>query len=197
MMLNCDKLLLLTSRKVEQTWAYEHINPTIQPHPPPQLSTKTLTFLQFRALEGAAAISGYVAICSLGAKLYPHKLAMVIAGADSAFYSGFALGPTIGSFLYDVAGFHLPFVTLGSLNIAFSCIMSLGMPKVQNDLINSGSRIFHSQIVQVMEIYITQTNWNKKLLYRNVKYLIHCWIQWHATWLSQCFNQHCKNTAPS
>ena len=74
---------------------------------------------------------------------------MVMAGAESAFYSGFALGPTIGSFLYDVAGFHLPFVTLGSLNIAFSCIMSLGMPEVQGDLINTGSGIFHSQFFQV------------------------------------------------
>ena len=74
---------------------------------------------------------------------------MVMAGAESAFYSGFALGPTIGSFLYDVAGFHLPFVTLGSLNIAFSCIMSLGMPEVQEDLINTASHIVHSQFFQV------------------------------------------------
>ena len=74
---------------------------------------------------------------------------MVMAGAESAFYSGFALGPTIGSFLYEVAGFHLPFVTLGSLNIAFSFIVSLGMPEVQDDLINSGSPISHGQFFQV------------------------------------------------
>ena len=82
---------------------------------------------------------------------------MVMAGAESAFYSGFALGPTIGSFLYDVAAFHLPFVTLGSLNIAFSCIMSLGMPEVQEDFINTGtgSLIFHSQFFQVNKTVYT------------------------------------------
>ena len=102
---------------------------------------------------------------------------MVMAGAETAFYSGFALGPTIGSFLYDVAGFYLPFVTLGSLNIAFSCIMTLGMPKVQDDSIKNGSHVFQSQIVQVSENIHTANKVDFEFMYRNIEYLIHCWIQ--------------------
>ena len=102
-----------------------------------------------RALQGVAATSGYVAICSIGADLYPQKIALVMSVIEIAFYSGFALGPPIGNLLYDIMGFQLPFVTIGVFNIASACILCLAMPgtKSQNDLTNSGGRDVYGQLL--------------------------------------------------
>ena len=76
---------------------------------------------------------------------------MVMSVMETAFYSGFALGPAIGNLLYDIMGFQLPFLTLGSLNVAFSCILGLAMPEArsQDDLTNSGCGEIYRQFLQV------------------------------------------------
>ena len=76
---------------------------------------------------------------------------MVMSVMETAFYAGFALGPVFGNLLYDIMGFQLPFITLGFLNIFFSCIMGLAMEdaQLQDDVTSSGCHFVYKNFFQV------------------------------------------------
>ena len=44
------------------------------------------------------------------------------------------LGPALGSFLYGLGGFTLPFVVVGSIGVAVATSIVFFMPNVQPDL---------------------------------------------------------------
>ena len=60
--------------------------------------------------------------------LYPKKLATINSWSETALGVGYSIGPAIGGFLYDVGGFHLPFVATGVANILFAIIIILALP---------------------------------------------------------------------
>ena len=60
--------------------------------------------------------------------LYPENLATINSWSATAFGVGYSTGPAIGGFLYDVGGFHLPFVAMGLANFLFAIIMILALP---------------------------------------------------------------------
>lgn len=63
------------------------------------------------------------AIISVMMKLYPDKIASILAWTEMAFGLGYSLGPAIGGALSDVGGFKFPFLLIGS--IAFIIAVAL------------------------------------------------------------------------
>ena len=69
--------------------------------------------------------------------LYPEQLGTINSWSETALGVGYSVGPAIGGFLYDVGGFHLPFVAVGLANILFAMIIILALPSKEfNTCIN-------------------------------------------------------------
>ena len=52
---------------------------------------------------------------------------------DLSYYFQSFIGPAIGSFLYDVGGFPLPFFSTGVLAFVIAIMLIFSIPDVQND----------------------------------------------------------------
>lgn len=52
---------------------------------------------------------------------------------EVAFNTGIAMGPPLGNLFYNIMGFQLPFVILGSLAVFFACILGLATPDLKRE----------------------------------------------------------------
>ena len=86
-----------------------------------------------RILQGTSETAGYLLISSMACRLFPHNVTLVMSLIEAAFYIGVALGPPVGNVLYNVMGFKLPFLVLGSSAILFSCIFGMAAPDIKSE----------------------------------------------------------------
>ena len=68
-------------------------------------------------------------------KLYPNKVGQITSWSETALGVGYSIGPALGGFLYDVRGFHLPFISIGVFDVVFAIIMLLALPQEESNLI--------------------------------------------------------------
>ena len=64
-------------------------------------------------------------------KLYPNKIGTVTSWSGTALGVGLSIGPALGGFLYDIGGFHLPFLTIGLSNIFFAIVAMVALLPVE------------------------------------------------------------------
>ena len=73
-----------------------------------------------RFLDGMGDAAAWGAIISIMMKLYPDKVATIMSWTEMAFGLGYSLGPAIGGVFYDLGGFKLPFITVGSIALVIA-----------------------------------------------------------------------------
>ena len=82
----------------------------------------------FRFVDGMADAASWGALISIMMKLYPDKAATIISWTETALGLGYSLGPAIGGALYDLGGFKLPFITVGSIAIVIATALRFLIP---------------------------------------------------------------------
>ena len=75
---------------------------------------------------GNAAAWG--AIITIMMKLYPDKVARIMSWAEMTLGLGYSLGPSIGGVFYDLGGFKLPFIAVGSIGLAIAISLVFLLP---------------------------------------------------------------------
>lgn len=76
-----------------------------------------------RILEGVGAASFTTPSYTATAEEFPSDQATILSILETSFGLGLICGPTLGGWLYDLNGYYLPFVTLGSFLI-FGAILN-------------------------------------------------------------------------
>ena len=62
------------------------------------------------------------------AKEFPDNVATMFAILETFFGIGMIMGPTVGGALYEVGGFTLPFVSLGSVLVGAAIFCAIVLP---------------------------------------------------------------------
>ena len=79
-----------------------------------------------------------VSFSAIFIKLYPEKVLTITSWSQTALGVGYSIGPALGGFLYDIGGFHLPFIFIGVSNIIFAIITLLALSK--EECISTGAK---------------------------------------------------------
>ena len=82
-------------------------------------------------MEGIGSSISITAYSTIFIKLYPNKIGTVTSWSGTALGVGYSIGPVLGGFLYDIGGFHLPFLTIGLSNIFFAIVAMVALLPVQ------------------------------------------------------------------
>jgi len=86
-----------------------------------------------RSVEAVGNSGFLTAIFSMIAKEFPDRVATMFATLEAFFGVGLIFGPSIGGILYQVGGYTLPFVVLGSILICVACTTFFVLPDTYND----------------------------------------------------------------
>ncbi|KAI1305388.1 MFS-type transporter SLC18B1 [Halotydeus destructor] len=81
-----------------------------------------------RILEGIGAAAFMTSSYTLMAAEFPERVATIFALLETCFGLGLILGPTVGGALYQLGGYWLPFVSLGTFMLLGAIITSLSLP---------------------------------------------------------------------
>lgn len=90
---------------------------------------------QTRFIEGVGSAAIYGAMISIFMTLYPKNFVKILSWTETTFGLGYSLGPAIGVFIYDLGGFKLPFIVVGSVDLVFAITIIFlipGMKQVSN-----------------------------------------------------------------
>ena len=83
----------------------------------------------FRFLEGLGTAMEWISSLGILMKIFPNKAAQIMSWTQTAFGLGYMVGPGVGTYLYAIGGFKLPFVVIPSLSIVFSLLLAVSIPK--------------------------------------------------------------------
>ena len=75
-------------------------------------------------MTGVADAACWSAVLSLLLQMFPDKVAKTMALTETSFGLGLMIGPALGSLLFEVGGFKLPFFVVGG----FACVVALILP---------------------------------------------------------------------
>jgi MFS family permease len=114
-------------------------------------------FLLFRALGGIADVAAWGAVLSILMKLFPNKVSTILSWTEMFFGLGYMLGqciiiyvyflfhmfsfsgPALGSLLYNIGGFKLPFFVVGSIGLIVATSLVFVIPNVKPDSVKKPS----------------------------------------------------------
>ena len=94
---------------------------------------KVILFLS-RAMEGLGSSIAMSSFSVIFMHLYPEKVGKITSWCETAIGVGYSAGPAIGGFLYDIRGFHLPFLVIGMSNILFAIIIGMALPREDSNI---------------------------------------------------------------
>ena len=80
-------------------------------------------------LEGISSAVAMTTFIAIFITLYPDKVGAIYSWSSTVLGVGYSIGPAIGGFLYDIGGFHLPFLSIGILDIIFAIFTLVALPK--------------------------------------------------------------------
>lgn len=95
--------------------------------------------LATRVVEAIGCILFNVSNFTAVAALFPDSVAASFSILQTGYGIGLLAGPTIGALLYDVGGFTLPFVVLGSFLLLGAAASSAVLPRAASKLSPDGS----------------------------------------------------------
>jgi len=105
-----------------------------------------------RALSGIADAAGWSSVLSILMQLFPTKVARIMAWTETFFGLGFMIGPALGSLLYGLGGFQLPFFMVGGAALAVATAMLFVLPKVEasesTDELARNNSISYSKVIK-------------------------------------------------
>ena len=78
-------------------------------------------------MDGIGSSISSAAYSTIFIKLFPEKIGSVTSWSGTALGVGYSVGPILGGFLYDIGGFHLPFVTIGLSNLLFATVTMVAL----------------------------------------------------------------------
>lgn len=143
---------------------------------------------QNRALGGVADVAAWGAVLSILMKLFPARVAQIMSWTEMFFGLGYMMGkenwstfglllatksiktwilpagPALGAFLFEVGGYLLPFVLVGSIGLVVATGMVFLIPNVKSEPIASasGRKLTFSLIIRVwawfLDVYVLLTN---------------------------------------
>ncbi|XP_077516656.1 MFS-type transporter SLC18B1-like [Amblyomma americanum] len=95
--------------------------------------------IAIRVIEGVGTAGFQTAVFSIVAAEFPTSLATSYSIQQTVFGAGLVAGPSVGGCLYQVGGFVLPFVSIGSLMLVCNALVYLLLPATE-DSDESGQR---------------------------------------------------------
>jgi len=92
-----------------------------------------ITSIIVRSVEAVGNSGFLTATFSIIAKEFPDRVATMFASLETFFGIGLIVGPSVGGALYQMGGYTLPFVVLGSILIKVAIITYFVLPNEYND----------------------------------------------------------------
>lgn len=86
-----------------------------------------------RFVDGVAEAAAWGAVVSILMKIYPSKVTTIMSWTEMCFGMGYMLGPAVGSGLYMVGGFLLPFLVVGTWCLFIAVCIFFAIPSVKVD----------------------------------------------------------------
>ena len=82
----------------------------------------------FRFLEGLGTAMAWSSALGILMKIFPNNGAQIMSWTQTCFGLGYMVGPGVGTALYIMGGFMLPFVVISILSISFSIVLAISIP---------------------------------------------------------------------
>jgi len=92
-----------------------------------------------RGLTGIADAACWSAVLSLLLQLFPDKVAKTMALTETSFGLGLMIGPALGSLLFEVGGFKLPFFVVGGFACVVAVVLPFSLARVSNEMLASAA----------------------------------------------------------
>ena len=108
------------------------------------------SFNIYSVLEGASSAIASTTYTVVFIKLYPHNVGAINSWSRTLFGVGYCIGPAIGGLFYDIGGFYLPFLVIGILDIIFSFLTLLTLPKLDSEISATAGRSKISTTLRIM-----------------------------------------------
>ena len=83
-------------------------------------------------------------------KLYPDNVGAINSWSSTLLGVGYCIGPAIGGVFYDIGGFYLPFLVIGILDVIFSFLTLLTLPKLDSEISATAGRSKISTTLRIM-----------------------------------------------
>ena len=103
-----------------------------------------------RALGGIADVAAWGAVLATLLKVFPEKYASILSWTETFFGLGYMLGPALGALLYDLGGFTLPFLVVGSVGFVVATSLVFSMPSVTAEVRESKKALTLTDIAKVI-----------------------------------------------
>ncbi|TRY80689.1 hypothetical protein TCAL_09016 [Tigriopus californicus] len=116
-----------------------------------------------RALDGLADAAAWGAILSILMKMWPNKVASIMSWTELCFGLGYTVGPAIGSFLYSVGGFLLPFEITGGIGLLIAILIFFVIPNVDNIQVTESKEIIPEPVESKPSLTLTAVAKSPKL----------------------------------
>jgi len=84
-----------------------------------------------RFLDGVADAASWNSVVSILMVMYPSKVSTVMSWTEMLFGFGYMIGPALGSALYSIGGFPLPFLSVGTFGLLVAIALYFVVPDVQ------------------------------------------------------------------
>jgi len=97
----------------------------------------TLSYV-LRFINGVSDAASWGSSLSILIKLFPDKVATLMSYTEMCTGLGYMLGPAVGSFLYEIGGFVLPFEIMGGLCLLAAFGVFFSIPDFPEDNSNGG-----------------------------------------------------------
>ena len=118
-----------------------------------------------------ADVAAWGAVLAILMKLFPSKVGKIMSWTEMFFGVGFMVGPALGSYLYTLGGFKLPFISVGVVGFIVAFCMIFIIPDVQQETKKSqtNSRLGFTDVLSVSFSSIFSPNlfFYSKPLFRN------------------------------
>ena len=145
-------------------------------------------------MEGVCSAIAMAAYTATFIQLYPERVGAITSWSGTVLGIGYSLGPIIGGFFYDIAGFYLPFTLIGILAICLSISTFVALPHkefqksekaVQSSFLTTPTILF-KVCTQVDKLRVHSKRKRVSSLCRIQEYFCHTWIVLYAQWELRC-----------
>jgi len=83
-----------------------------------------------RFIEGMGTAMAWSSALGILMEIFPNKVGRVMSWTQTCFGLGYMLGPGVGAWFYEMGGFMLPFLVVGSLSTILSLLLVVTIPNV-------------------------------------------------------------------
>ena len=114
--------------------------------------------LLIRILQGVGQAGINTGILTFLTLEFPAIGATVVAFTESLFGTGMALGPTIGGICFDLSGFMMPFVVVGSISLVLAPLLFIFMKsenkETENEVLEENEDVSILKVIRIPAVWI-------------------------------------------